>query len=72
MHVLTKNKDMVLRIDLVDTENRSYFAKYKFATFVFLKNRKFNVSGFSRKKVSQRCFCGFMYLKRQGCTFKFP
>ena len=37
MHVLTKNKDMVLRIDLVDIENRSYFAKYKFATFVLFK-----------------------------------
>merc|ERR1712096_572911 len=28
MHLLTKNKDMVWRIDLKDSENRLYFAKY--------------------------------------------
>ena len=40
MHLLTKKKDMVMRIDLIDTENRKYFAKYKFATVVFFSKIK--------------------------------
>ena len=55
MHLLTKNKDMVLRIDLKDSENRLYFAKYKFVTQVYFKFKKFiNTLLFKKKYVQTR------------------